>query len=56
MEENMKAVEMIDRLDKHYHGDALQQTQVDYRIKEVKSGRKDFSNICHWEGHQIGPG
>jgi hypothetical protein len=45
MEEVMKAVEIIDRLNKHYGWDALQRTQVYYWIKEVTSDRKDPSNI-----------
>jgi hypothetical protein len=45
MEKGMKGVEIIDRLKKHHGRDALQRTQVYNWIKEVKSGRKDLSNI-----------
>jgi hypothetical protein len=45
VEEDMKGMEIIDRLNKHYGRDALQGTQMYYWIKEVKSGRKDLSNI-----------
>jgi hypothetical protein len=47
VEEGMKGVEIIDRLHKHYDTDALQQTQVNYWIKEAKSRTKDLSNMCH---------
>lgn len=42
----MKEVEIIDMLKMHYGLDALHQTQIDSGIKEMKSGRKDFSNIA----------
>jgi hypothetical protein len=42
----MKDVEIIHRLNKHYGRDALQRTQVHYWIAEVKSVKKDLSNIC----------
>jgi hypothetical protein len=45
VEEGMNGVEIIGRLNKHYGGDALQRTQVCYLIKEVKSGRKDLSDV-----------
>jgi hypothetical protein len=41
----MKRVEIIDRLDKHDDRDALQRTQVYYRINEVEPGRGNLSNI-----------
>jgi hypothetical protein len=41
----MKRMKTIDRLSNHYRRDALQQTLVYYWIKEVKSGRKDLSDI-----------
>jgi hypothetical protein len=37
VDEGMKGVEIIDRLNKHYREDALRRTQVYYWIKEVKS-------------------
>jgi hypothetical protein len=45
VKEGMKWVEIIDRLNKHYGRDPLQRTQACYWIKEVKSGRKDLSNV-----------
>jgi predicted HTH transcriptional regulator len=45
VQEGMKGVKIIGRLNKRYDQDALQQTQVYYCIKDVKSGRKDLSNI-----------
>jgi hypothetical protein len=45
MEEGMKGVEIIERLNEHSGRDALQRTQVYHWMKEVKSGRKDLSNI-----------
>jgi hypothetical protein len=45
VEEIMNGVEIIDRLNEHYVRDAIQRTQVYHWIKEVKSGRKDPSNI-----------
>jgi hypothetical protein len=53
VEEGMKGVEIIDRLNKHYHRVAPQRTQVYYWIEEVKSGRKDLSTIPPREGRQI---
>jgi hypothetical protein len=44
-EEGITGVEIIDRLNQHYDGDAPQRMQVYYWIKEVKSGRKDLSNV-----------
>jgi hypothetical protein len=41
MEQRMKRVAIVDRLNKYHDRDALQRTQVDHWIKEVKSGRKD---------------
>jgi hypothetical protein len=38
-------VKIIDALNNNWGGDALQQMQVYYWIKEVKSGRKDLSNV-----------
>jgi hypothetical protein len=45
VKEGVKRVEIIDRLNKYYGGDAIQRTQVCYWIREVKSGRKDLSNV-----------
>jgi hypothetical protein len=45
VEEGMKGVEIIDKLDKYYGWDALRRRQVYYLIKEVKSGRKDLSDV-----------
>jgi hypothetical protein len=45
MEEDMKGVEIIGRLNKHYSADALQRMQVCHWIKQVKSGRNDLSNV-----------
>jgi hypothetical protein len=42
VEECVKAVEITDRLNKHYGQDALERTQVYDWIKEVKSGRRNF--------------
>jgi DNA-binding transcriptional ArsR family regulator len=44
VEEGVKRLEIMDRLNKHY-GQAFQRTQVSYWIKEVKTRRKDLSNI-----------
>jgi hypothetical protein len=44
VEGGMKGVEVIDKLNKHYGGDALQQTQVYYWIKQMKSGKQDLSS------------
>lgn len=41
----MKAVKLIDRLNKNYVRDAIQRMQVYHWIKEVKSRRNDLSNI-----------
>jgi response regulator of citrate/malate metabolism len=43
VEEGMKVVEIIDRLNKHYSRDTFRM-QVHSSIKEVNSGRKDLSN------------
>jgi hypothetical protein len=45
MEEGMKEVEIINRLNKHYSRGALQQAKMYYWIRDVKSGRKHLSNI-----------
>jgi hypothetical protein len=45
VEERMKEVKIIDRLNKHDGWDALQRTQVHRWIKEVKSGRKDLPKV-----------
>jgi hypothetical protein len=45
VEKGMKGVKIIDRLNKHYRGDALQRKQVYNWIKEMKSKRRDLSNI-----------
>jgi hypothetical protein len=45
VEEGMKGVEIVDRLNEHYGGDALQRTQMHYWIREVKSETKDLSNV-----------
>jgi hypothetical protein len=45
LEEAVKGVGITDRLNKHYSRDVLQRRQVYYWIKEVKSGRKDPSNL-----------
>jgi hypothetical protein len=45
LEEGMKGVEIIYRLNEHYGRDALERTQVHYWIKEARSGRKNLSNI-----------
>jgi hypothetical protein len=45
VEEGMKGVEIVDKLNEHYGGDALQRTQVYHWIKDVKSGRKDLSKV-----------
>jgi hypothetical protein len=45
MEEGVKGIGIIDRLNKHSGRDALQRVQVYYWIKEVKSRRKNLSNI-----------
>jgi hypothetical protein len=45
VEEGIKKVEIIDRMNKHYSRDVRQRTQVHYWIKKVKSGRKDLSNV-----------
>jgi hypothetical protein len=44
VEEGIKGVEIIDRLDDYYGRDALQRMHTHYRIKELKSGRHDLSN------------
>jgi hypothetical protein len=44
VEEGMKRMEIVDRLNHHYR-DALQRTQVYCWIKEVQSEGKDSSNI-----------
>jgi hypothetical protein len=41
----MKRVEITYRLNKHFGEDVLQRTQVYYRAKEVKSGRKHLSDL-----------
>jgi hypothetical protein len=53
MEQGMKGVEIIDRLNKHSLGDTVQRTHVYYWMKEVKSGEKDFLNIHDRESRQI---
>jgi hypothetical protein len=53
VEERMNGVEIIDRLSKHYGGDALQRTQVYYWIKEVKLGERIFQKSRHWKGRQM---
>jgi AraC-like DNA-binding protein len=45
VKEGMKGVRIIDRLNEHYGGDALQRTQVYYWIGEVKLGTRDLSNV-----------
>jgi hypothetical protein len=45
LEKGMTGVEIIDRLNKCYGRNALQRTQMYYWIREVKSGRKDLSNV-----------
>jgi hypothetical protein len=45
LEEGMKGVEIIPRLNKHYGKDALQRTQVYCWIKKVKTGRQNLSNL-----------
>jgi hypothetical protein len=44
-EEDMKGVEITDRLNKHSDGGTFQRTQVCHWIKEVKSGRRDLSKV-----------
>jgi hypothetical protein len=44
-EKSMKGVEIIHKVNKRSGWDALQRAQVCYWIKEVKSGRRDFSSI-----------
>jgi hypothetical protein len=45
VEEGVKGVEIMDRLNQHYDGDALQRTPVYCWIKQVKSGRKNLSKV-----------
>jgi AraC-like DNA-binding protein len=45
VKEGMRRAGIIDRLNKHYGGDALQRTQVYHWIKEEKFGNKELSNI-----------
>jgi hypothetical protein len=45
VKEGMRRADIIDMLNKHYGGDALQRTQVYCWIKEVKLGNKDLSNV-----------
>jgi hypothetical protein len=45
MEKGTKGVEIINTLKKHYGRIAFQRLQVFYWIKEVKSARKNLSNI-----------
>jgi hypothetical protein len=42
-EEDMKGVEITDKLNKCSDGGTFQRTQVCHWIKEIKSGRKDLS-------------
>jgi hypothetical protein len=45
IEQGTKGVEIIDRPNKPYHGDALQRTQVYSWIREVKSSPSAFDQI-----------
>jgi hypothetical protein len=45
VEENMKWVEVIDRLNQYDDRDAVQRMRVYYWIKEVKSRRMDLSTM-----------
>jgi hypothetical protein len=49
----MKEVEIIDKLNAHYGGDALQPAQVYSWIKQVKSGRRLFQTPRHREEGQM---
>jgi hypothetical protein len=42
----MPAVEIISQLRDHYEEDALSQTQIYFKINEIKRGRTDLNSIA----------
>jgi hypothetical protein len=45
VDEGLPGVQIVDRIQQHYHDEPLSRTQIYYWIKEIKLGRTDLSNI-----------